>query len=134
MSEEIQEEYVECEATYPGGRAYALQNLVGELASLGLHCRDGSWKICTCIPEKHLPLIAAISSEAYGFAKLPDEKAFMEKILFGARELHHRVLLEGMSLSLAEDIRGWARGCRHMITSEGWLDKALKLWKEEMEE
>ena len=125
------DEVIECEATYPSGRGYALQNLIGELASLGLHCRDGSWRICTCIPEKHLPLIAAISSEAYGFAKLPEEKVFMEQIFMGARERHHRVLKEGMSFEVAEDIRGWARECRHMITASCWLEHELGLWKKD---
>jgi hypothetical protein len=126
-----EEEVIECEATYPGARPYALQSLIGELASVGLHCRDGSWRICTCIPEKHLPLIAALSSEAYGFAKLPEEKKHMEKIMMGARERHHRVLLEGMSFEVAEDIRAWARAARHVITSECWLEDALEAWKSE---
>jgi len=128
MSDPIEDEVIECEATYPGGRAHALQTLIGELASLGLHCRDGSWRICACIPEKHLPLIASIASEAYGFAKIKEEKMFMEKILMGARERHHRVLLGGMSFEVAEDIRSWARECRHVITASCWLEYALEEW------
>ena len=131
MTVNNEDEVIECEATYPGDRAYSLQTLIGELASIGLHCRDGSWRICTCIPEKHLPLVAAVSSEAYGFAKIPEEKKFMEEIFMGARERHHRVLLEGMSLELADDIRVWSRACRHMITSSCWLEHALEEWKNE---
>ena len=126
-----EDEVIECEATYPGGMPYALQNLIGELASLGLHCRDGSWRICACIPEKHLPLIAAISSEAYGFSKFPEEKMFMEQILMGARERHHQVLKESMTFEVAEDIRKWARECRHMITSSCWLERSLGLLDDE---
>ena len=55
----------------------------------------------------------------------------MEQILMGARERHHRVLKETMTFEVAEDIRSWARECRHMITTSCWLERALGLLSDE---
>ena len=67
-----------------------------------------------------------LASEAYGYAKQDDEKTYMEVLLTAARERHHRALIEGMSLKLAEDIRIWARGARHVLSRSGWLEEALE--------
>lgn len=122
MTEEEAKEF----AVYPKGRAYSIQSLISECASLELHCRDGSWRVCKCVLEKHLPLIAGVATEAYGFAKQNDEKEYMEQLFNGARVRYHLVLIQGMTPDLAEDIRAWARESRHKLARSGWLEDALE--------
>ena len=105
---------------YPGGHTYAIQTLITELCLLELHLRDLSWLTCTCIPEKHLPTIAGIASENYGFTTNQEEKLIMATIVKRARELHHRTILEEPTHELAETTRKWARNTRKTITSALW--------------
>jgi len=64
---------------------YTKSALVEELALLERHYRDGSWRDCTCIPEKHLPTIAGLSSEMIMFVKPDKEKQFYEELADWAR-------------------------------------------------
>ena len=50
-------------------RKYTANALIEELALLERHVRDGSFRECSCVPEKHLPLIAGLSSEMVMFVK-----------------------------------------------------------------
>jgi hypothetical protein len=69
-------------------RRYTETALVEELALLERHYRDGSFRECSCVPEKHLPLIAGLSSEMVMFVKDKDPKieAFYSNLAEVARE------------------------------------------------
>lgn len=62
-------------------RKYTENSLIEELALLERHYRDGSYKVCTCVPEKHLPLIAGLSSEMVMFLNTEEDK--MQKFYAG---------------------------------------------------
>lgn len=62
---------------FPGDHDYTLTALVEELALVERHLRDGSSTTCSCLEEKHLPMIAGFASEGYGFAKDKVEREFM---------------------------------------------------------
>ena len=65
---------------FPGDRDYTLNAIVEELTLMERHLRDGSWHLCTCNPEKHLPLLAGLASEGFGFTTDSDEKEFMRQL------------------------------------------------------
>lgn len=47
---------------------YTNEALTEQLGLLELHYNDGSYRECSCVPEKHLPLIAGLASEAVQFS------------------------------------------------------------------
>jgi len=47
---------------------YTNEALVEQLALLQLHYDDGSFRECSCVPEKHLPIIAGLASEQVTFS------------------------------------------------------------------
>ncbi len=55
-------------------RKYTKNSLIEELALLERHYRDGSYRVCSCVPEKHLPLIAGLSSEMVIFLEMGEDK------------------------------------------------------------
>lgn len=66
-------------------RKYTAASLIEELALLERHYRDGSYTECSCVPEKHLPLIAGLASEMVMFVP-SGEKAFYENLAEVARK------------------------------------------------
>ena len=52
---------------FPSDEDYTYGALVEELCLIERHIRDGSWRLCSCNPEKHLPSISGLASEGYGF-------------------------------------------------------------------
>lgn len=77
-------------------RKYTAASLIEELALLERHYRDGSYTECSCVPEKHLPLIAGLASEMVMFVP-SGEKAFYENLAEVARKA--RVSIEEGSFS-----------------------------------
>lgn len=73
-------------------KRYTEDSLIEELALLERHYRDGSYKECSCVPEKHLPLIAGLSSEMMMFVGEDKLKRFYEKLAEGARKA--RMIIE----------------------------------------
>lgn len=102
-------------------REYTLESLVEQLGLMEQHVNDGSWKSCSCNPEKHLPLIAGYASEGYRFAKSPGERAFMENLRDRARM--YKAKIKSRELQSQEDmdkIADWAREARHGVEERSW--------------
>ena len=72
---------------FANDHAYTHQALVEELTLIERHARDESWRLCGCIAGKHLPIIAGLSSEGYGFSDSDEERRFMQEIMTKARLL-----------------------------------------------
>lgn len=107
---------------FPNDRDYTITALVEDIALLERHIRDGSWKICECIPEKHLPLIAGLASEGVGFAEDEEEKQFMAKLRDQARILKAKIAEGRFTDENAEKLRDWARNLRHSIEESKWSE------------
>lgn len=82
--------------------------------------------IHNCNPEKHLPLVAGLASEGYGFAEDPDEKAFMRKLQNYARIMRSRIKAGKFTTKEADSLRAWAREMRHRIEEKNWAGE----WQE----
>lgn len=107
---------------FPNDHAYTLQALVEQLTLIELHARDGSWKICSCIPSKHLPIIAGLTSEGVGFSDSDEERKFMQETMTKARLLK-RDIDKGIirSQDHFDTIRAWARTSRKRIERKKWV-------------
>lgn len=107
---------------FPNDREYTFNALIEELALTERHCRDESYKSCTCLSEKHTSLLAGLASEGYGFAEDSDEKEFMRRLMVRARVF--REDLRSGKIRTQEDcekIRSWARTLRHRIEYKNWV-------------
>lgn len=105
---------------FPNDHDYTMTGLIEELALVERHLRDGSSTTCSCLQEKHLPIIAGFASEGYGFAKADTEREFMRCLRDTARltrEKIERGLFRGRD---AEQLRAWAREMRHRIEWKKW--------------
>lgn len=109
-------------ANYRGDHPYTLNAMVEELTLVERHIRDGSWKLCRCNPEKHLPMLAGLASEGYGFAKDPDEKEFMRRCRDYSRVMREKIEKGEFTDADAEELRGWAREMRHRIEYKKWKE------------
>jgi len=107
-------------SNFPGDHDYTLNALVEELTLAERHLRDGSWKLCDCNPEKHLPMIAGLASEGYGFTDDMGEKAFMVQLRDGARIFKTKIEKGLFQQRDAEDLRAWTREMRHRISFKQW--------------
>ena len=105
---------------FPNDRDYTFLALTEELALMERHLRDGSWTLCTCNPEKHLPLVAGLASEGFGFAEKTDEKEFMRRIRDRARIWRDKIQNGKFSQEDADKMRAWARELRHRIEFKQW--------------
>ena len=105
---------------FPSDREYTLNSLVEELTLMERHLRDGSWKLCSCNPEKHLPLVAGLASEGYGFTDDPEEKEFMRQLRDRARVWRDKIKSGVFNASDADDMRAWTRDLRHRIEFQTW--------------
>ena len=109
---------------FPSDRLYTFGALVEELFLVERHKRDGSWRLCDCVPSKHLPGIAALSSEGAGFAEEKGERVFMECLMNQARLF--KAGIDGRKIRTDEQweqIRNWARRARHRIEAKDWSGK-----------
>jgi len=109
---------------FPSDREYTLQTLVEELFLVERHIRDNSWRLCDCTPSKHLPGIAGLASEGYGFAEEKNERNFMECLMNQARLFKSGI--ENRKIKTQEQwdqIRDWARKARHLISNRNWTGK-----------
>lgn len=106
---------------FPNDYDYTMQALVEELTLIERHARDESWKLCGCIPSKHLPIISGLSSEAYGFSDSDEERWFMQSLMTEAR-LMKRDIDRGVIRSDKhfDEIRAWAREARKRIERKKW--------------
>lgn len=107
---------------FPNDKAYTYQSLVEELTLIERHARDGSWRLCTCIPGKHLPNIAGLGSEGYGFSDSDEERKFMQDIMTEARLMKRdidRGVIRGQKHF--DTIRAWARTSRKRIERKKWV-------------
>lgn len=106
---------------FPDDYNYTIGAILEELILIERHARDGSSVRCGCIPEKHLPAIAGLASEGYGFAKTPEEKHFMERLMSAARVYKAKIKSGDIrSLEEFDEIRAWARESRHRLDSSTW--------------
>lgn len=106
---------------FPSDRGYTLNALVEELALMERHIRDGSWRLCQCNLEKHLPLIAGLASEGYGFAETSQEKLFMANLRDTSRSLRERIKKREVKTQEDMDkVSDWARSIRHRIEAQEW--------------
>jgi len=110
-------------ANFPNDHDYTIETMHEELSLMERHLRDGSWKLCNCNPEKHLPLLAGLASEGIGFTDDPDEKLFMEKVRDTARIWKLRIKSGNFTDADANKLRGWAREQRHRIEYKVWHGK-----------
>ena len=99
---------------------YTLNSLIEELALIERHIRDGSWIKCRCNPEKHLPLVAALASEGYGFSENAHEKEFMRCLRDTARLTREKIEHGVFKEKDADRLRAWARESRHRIEYKAW--------------
>lgn len=106
---------------FPNDREYTFEALVEQLGLIELHIRDGSWRLCSCNPEKHLPVVAGLTSEGFGFAETDDERHFMECSMSQSRLFKAKIksgkyrTQEHMNI-----IKDWARELRHRIEAQNW--------------
>lgn len=105
---------------FPDDRVYTLNSLVEELALMERHLRDGSWTLCSCNPEKHLPLVSGLASEGFGFTDDQDEKEFMRLIRDRARIWRAKIQDGKFDKEDADNLRAWARSARHRIQFRQW--------------
>lgn len=105
---------------FPGDRDYTLEALKEELALMERHLRDGSWRLCRCNPEKHLPLLAGLASEGFGFSEDPEEKEFMRQIRDRSRIWRAKIQEGKFTDEDADQLRAWARRLRHRIEFRNW--------------
>jgi len=110
-------------ANFPDDHAYTLNSLIEELTLIERHIRDGSWRRCRCNPEKHLPLVAGLASEGYGFAEGKAEKEFMRCLRDTARVTRDKMERGLFKDRDAEKLRAWARASRHRIEYKEWKGK-----------
>ena len=97
-----------------------MEALKEELALMERHLRDGSWRLCRCNPEKHLPLLAGLSSEGFGFADDPEEREFMREIRDRSRIWRAKIQEGKFTDEDADQLRAWARTLRHRIEFRNW--------------
>jgi hypothetical protein len=109
-------------ANYRGDHPYTLNAMVEELTLVERHLRDGSWKLCRCNPEKHLPMLAGLASEGYGFAEEADEKEFMRLVRDYSRIMREKIEDGKFTDADAEGLRAWAREMRHRIEYKKWRE------------
>lgn len=79
--------------------------------------------IHNCNPEKHLPMIAGLASEGYGFTDDVEEKTFMAQLRDNARIWKGKIEKGEFNQRDADDLRAWTREMRHRITFKEWLGK-----------
>jgi len=106
---------------FPSDRDYTINALLEELAIAERHCRDESYKGCSCLSEKHLYVIAGLASEGTGFAESPEEKEFMRKLQVRARKI--RDDMKQGKVRSPEDydvLRDWLRQQRHRVDARKW--------------
>lgn len=111
--------------SFPNDRDYTFNALIEELFLVERHIRDNSWRICDCTPSKHLPGIAGLASEGYGFADDLNERRFME-CLMGQARLYKAMIEDGRIKTEVQfnQIRDWARNARHMLSAKDWRGEA----------
>lgn len=115
---------------FPNDREYTFQTLVEQLALMELHIRDGSWRLCSCNPEKHLPGVAGLASEGFGFAETEDELHFMECLMNQARVFKSKI--RSGEYRTQEDmnaVKDWARESRHRLEAKNWSGEWRRLEK-----
>ena len=115
---------------FPNDREYTFQTLVEQLALMELHIRDGSWRLCSCNPEKHLPGVAGLASEGFGFAETEDELHFMECLMNQARVFKAKI--RSGEYRTQEDmnaVKDWARESRHRLEAKNWSGEWSRLEK-----
>lgn len=115
---------------FPNDREYTFQTLVEQLALMELHIRDGSWRLCSCNPEKHLPGVAGLASEGFGFAETEDELQFMECLMNQARVFKAKI--RSGEYRTQEDmnaVKDWARESRHRLEAKNWSGEWRRLEK-----
>jgi len=107
--------------SFPNDREYTFNALIEELFLVERHIRDNSWRLCDCTPSKHLPGIAGLASEGYGFAEDTDERGFMECLMNQAR-LYKAMIEDGRIKNEKQfnQIRAWARYARHLLSVKDW--------------
>jgi len=110
--------------SFPNDRDYTFNALIEELFLVERHIRDNSWRICDCTPSKHLPGIAGLASEGYGFAEDLNERRFME-CLMGQARLYKAMIEDGRIKNEEQfnQIRDWSRNARHMLSAKDWTGK-----------
>ena len=107
--------------SFPHDHDYTVNALVEELFLVERHVRDSSYTGCDCTPSKHLPGIAGLASEGYGFAEDVDERGFMECLMNQARL--YKAMIEDGRLKGEEqwnEVRDWARRMRHYLSAKDW--------------
>lgn len=102
-------------------RDYTHEAMIGQLGLMELHIKDGSYRECTCNPEKHLPVLAGLASEGSGFTEDPDEKVFMQRVRDTARNWRTRIKAGLFTEEDAAKLGDWAREQRHRIEYKVWL-------------
>lgn len=109
---------------FPSDRIYTINALVEELFLIERHVRDTSYRKCDCTPSKHLPGVAGLASEGYGFAEGDAERGFMECLMNQAR-LYRSRIEEGKLRGEEQwnEVRDWARRARHMLSARDWEGK-----------
>jgi len=114
-------EEIESPTAYNNNRQYTHDSLVKQANAAELHFEDGSFRVCGCNAEKHLPRIEVLADEGGRFAKSPEEKKFMRQTGDKAREF--KALMKN-SLKLddteATRIADWAKEVRKRVDSQNW--------------
>ena len=106
---------------FPDDRTYTINALIEELTLAERHCRDESYPLCSCLPEKHLFLLAGLASEGYGFAQDQDEKEFMRQLQVRSRKIREDIK-EGRCRTKEDydKLRAWLREMRHRLDQKNW--------------
>ena len=113
---------------FPNDRKYTFQTLVEELFLMERHIRDGSWRLCSCNPEKHLPGVAGLASEGFGFAETNEERHFMECLMSQARVFKAKIKSgEYRTQGDMNAVKDWAREARHRLETKNWLGEWKRL-------
>ena len=106
---------------FPNDHDYTLQALIEELSLTERHCRDESYKLCSCLSEKHTYLIAGLASEGMGFAESDEEREFMRELMVRSRKFREDIKAGRIkTLEDYEKVRAWARENRHRLDQRNW--------------
>ena len=121
---------------FKNDREYTYESLIKQLNLLELHIRDGSYRECSCTPQKHAPTIEGLAEEAVSFTEDPVEKKFMQRLGDAAANLRRGLKSKDkITDEEADEIRGWAKEMRKRIDLalwEGELPKSSR--KDEIED
>lgn len=80
----------------------------GELLLIHKHFKDGSWRLCKCSPEKHLPTVVQFAQEGVAMSQSDKEMVYMENLRDTALTYARRLDEGQLTDAEAQTLSRWA--------------------------